>query len=546
VDFAAERFLGAPRWQDTIDDVLQTLGEATRASRVYIFQARRDENDGETYSSLLHEWTAPGIEPVIADPSLQDRPLVANGLGRWGSLLDRDQVVHGPVRTFPEAERKDLENENVLSVLMAPIFVEQHRWGSIGFDDCRVERDWDQGEIEAVRAAAGTLGAAIERLGTEQQLRETEAKYRVLVEQIPAILYIDEPGTDDNTIYISPQIEAILGLTAEDWLSDSSLWYKYLHPDDREQAQLTYRRGVTLGEPFSFEYRMQTPRGIIWIRDDAIVLQTKDSRPLVQGVMFDITEQKNAELALQASERREREAAQQLRDLDQMKNTFLAAVSHELRSPLTAVLGLALTMEHQDLPDEDRADLLARLVSNARKLERLLADLLDIDRLARGVISPQLHPTDVGALVRRIVESSEALNGRRIEIETEPVVADVDSPKVERIVENLLVNAVRHTEDATTVWVRAVSNDGGVLIAVEDDGPGVPEDIRTAIFEPFRQGPTASPYAPGTGIGLTLVSRFAQLHGGRAWVEDRPGGGASFRVFLPKSSGDDGDHQGTR
>jgi signal transduction histidine kinase len=71
------------------------------------------------------------------------------------------------------------------------------------------------------------------------------------------------------------------------------------------------------------------------------------------------------------------------------------------------------------------------------------------------------------------------------------------------------------------------------LIAVEDDGPGVPEELREVIFEPFRQGPTSSPHSPGTGIGLSLVGRFAALHGGRAWVEEREGGGASFRVFLP-------------
>ena len=80
----------------------------------------------------------------------------------------------------------------------------------------------------------------------------------------------------------------------------------------------------------------------------------------------------------------------------------------------------------------------------------------------------------------------------------------------------------------------------GVLIMVEDDGPGVPEDLRTTIFEPFRQGPAAPSHSPGTGIGLSLVARFAELHGGRAWVEERPGGGASFRVFLPGMSPGDG------
>jgi signal transduction histidine kinase len=84
--------------------------------------------------------------------------------------------------------------------------------------------------------------------------------------------------------------------------------------------------------------------------------------------------------------------------------------------------------------------------------------------------------------------------------------------------------------------VRVAREDGGVLIAVEDEGPGVPDDLKRAIFEPFRQGNGVPNPSPGVGVGLSLVARFAELHGGRAWVEDRPEGGASFRVFLPGSS----------
>ena len=86
--------------------------------------------------------------------------------------------------------------------------------------------------------------------------------------------------------------------------------------------------------------------------------------------------------------------------------------------------------------------------------------------------------------------------------------------------------------------------DGGVLIVVEDDGPGVPTDLREAIFEPFQRGPTASELPPGMGIGLSLVARFAELHEGRAWVEERDGGCASFHVFLPSGPGADGAEDG--
>jgi signal transduction histidine kinase len=272
----------------------------------------------------------------------------------------------------------------------------------------------------------------------------------------------------------------------------------------------------------------------MWIRDEAVVLLGEDGEPsLVQGVMFDITERKLAEQALQASEQREREAAEQLRALDEMKNTFLAAVSHELRSPLTSILGLALTLERHNLEPDDETDLLARLSANARKLERLLKDLLDIDRLNRGILTPQFRPMDIGALVRRTVEGMETLGGRHVLVESDAIVIPMDPPKVERIVENLVANAAKHTSSDSGIWVRVVQEPGGALIVVEDDGAGVPEDLRDDIFEPFRQGPTESRHAPGTGIGLSLVARFAELHGGRAWVEERKGGGASFRVFLP-------------
>ena len=124
-----------------------------------------------------------------------------------------------------------------------------------------------------------------------------------------------------------------------------------------------------------------------------------------------------------------------------------------------------------------------------------------------------------------------------MELELEAVEANVDAPKVERIVDNLLANAFRHTPAGAEVRVRVASGDGGAVISVDDRGPGIGPDEREAIFEIFRRGSAGIASGRGTGVGLALVAQFAALHGGRAWVEDNPGGGASFRVFLPSSSG---------
>ena len=230
--------------------------------------------------------------------------------------------------------------------------------------------------------------------------------------------------------------------------------------------------------------------------------------------------------------RRERETIDRLEELDELKNTFLAAVSHELRTPLAVILGGALTLEQrrQDLDPRDEERLIAALSRSAHKLHALLSDLLDLDRLTRGLVTLERRRTDLTALVHRVVDGLD-LDGRRPAVDAPPVMADVDPGKVERILENLVTNAVLHTPVGSTIAVRLRGDHEAALLEVEDTGPGVPDDMREAIFEPFRRG--SEPHAPGTGIGLSLVRRFAELHGGEAWVDERPGGGARFLVRLP-------------
>lgn len=232
----------------------------------------------------------------------------------------------------------------------------------------------------------------------------------------------------------------------------------------------------------------------------------------------------------------EQQVAKRLREVDEMKNTFLNAVSHELRTPLTSVLGFALTLEMNrgQLTTEEHDDLLRRLSRNAQKLDRLLSDLLDLDRMQRGVLLPTLHLVRLDLLVEEMTRSFD-LGGRPVEVAAQPVEARVDVPKIERVVENLLGNAVKHSGPDVPIQVTVVPDRDGVLISVDDDGPGIPEDLRDRIFEPFERGSAVDGARPGTGIGLSLVRRFVELHGGRVWVADAPSGGASFRVYLPRT-----------
>jgi PAS domain S-box-containing protein len=538
----ADALLRGAVWEELANDALGRLGEATEATRVYVFQNEVD-GAGELVMTEIIEWDAPGVTSWLDDPTNTRWPY-SKGYERWRDIMSSGGTIHGNAVDFPEVERLDLESEDVASTVAVPIFAAEGWWGYIGLEDSR-ERTWSGTEIEALRAAASIIGAAIARSASERLWEEAEdararaeAEYRTLLEQIPVIVYTDlvsnPDETDYSTRYISPQVETILGYTPDEWVSKPELWREILHPEDSEKMLRADRESNLNGRPFSAEYRVIARDGrTVWIRDESVMLPGPEGTQYWHGVMQDITAQKLVAEALRKALAREQEAIGRLKALDAMKDTFLSAVSHDLRTPLAAILGLSVTLDQTgaQMSAEERSDLLGRLARNARKLDRLLKDLLDLDRIERGVFELRPAPVDLGSMAEGIVTELDLRSSHPVEVEANIGTVFVDGAKVERIIENLLVNAARHTPAGTPIWVRVRQLDDAVELSVDDSGPGVPFDQRESIFEPFRQvGASAS---PGAGIGLSLVSRFAELHGGRAWVQERDGGGASFRVILP-------------
>jgi PAS domain S-box-containing protein len=431
--------------------------------------------------------------------------------------------------------------------------------GSVCVADHR-PRDWTPEQVAVLTDLAGLVMTQIQlraelvtRGELERRLVEVEASLQALLERLPGVVYALSPEAPNSVLYVSPQIQTLVGVPVADCIGDPELWDRLVHPEDLERVAAACERTNQTGEPFSDDYRMCTADGRVrWVHDEAVLVRAGDGRPLFwQGILTNITashltaerlaealdREQEAAQQLTAALERERAAAEHLRAVDEMKTTFLQAVSHDLRTPLTTILGIALTLEHRGagLPAGDLTDLLARLSGNARKLDRLLGDLLDLDRLARGTLTPRRQLIDLSALIHRVVEDAVVRDEHPVMVDAPPLRLAADGPKLERIIENLLLNAAKHTPAGTTIWVRLEAQDDGVLLMVEDEGPGIPAQLREQVFQPFHQGRNVADHAPGSGIGLALVAQFASLHGGRAWVQDRFGGGASFRVSLPDS-----------
>ncbi|NNF51985.1 MAG: GAF domain-containing protein [Gammaproteobacteria bacterium] len=162
ISTAAARYLADDDWDDSCNQLLRDLGEATGVSRVYIFEAHYDSEESLLFSQRF-EWVAPEIEPQIDNEELQDLPMEQAGYGRWLKLLSRGRLVAGQVRDFPASERDLLESQSIAAIAVVPIFTGSKWWGCMGFDECSGPRDWGVAETEALRTVASLFGLAIER-----------------------------------------------------------------------------------------------------------------------------------------------------------------------------------------------------------------------------------------------------------------------------------------------------------------------------------------------------------------------------------------------
>jgi PAS domain S-box-containing protein len=464
------------------------------------------------------------------------------GRGLTGHVAETARSYYTPDATHDAhamliADTEELDE----SILAVPLTSGQRLIGVLVLSKLGLDQ-FDGHDLRLLEVLGSHAAVAIENarlLGREREAasraRDSEARTNAILQSaLDGVIVMDGGGTVHE---FSPAAERTFGYSREDAVGNE-LAELIIPPALRKRHRDGLARYLATGDAPILGRRIEMTAmrsdGTQFPVELAISKVDLPGTNLFTGYIRDITERKRAEADVQSALESEREAADRLRMLDDMKNTFLQAVSHDLRTPLAVVLGIALTLDREDLrlsTNEER-DLRRRLAVNARKLERMLANLLDLERLKRGVVEASPELTDVGQLVQRTVAEADFLSERDVRLQASSLFAAVDPAKVERIVENLLVNAAKHTPAETVIWIKVLAVKGGIQIVVEDDGPGVPDDVRRDIFEPFRQGPGDHP-SPGAGIGLSLVSRFAELHGGSAWVQEREGGGASFRVRLP-------------
>jgi signal transduction histidine kinase len=228
------------------------------------------------------------------------------------------------------------------------------------------------------------------------------------------------------------------------------------------------------------------------------------------------------------------EQIRKLQELEERRAEYISMISHEIRSPMTVVAGIAdvLQKKRDRLSEESLGDLINSLGREARRLARLVSEILDVERIDRGGMLLTREPLDATDLVHEAVEDTGEAGRIKVDTEVDAAPIDADRDKIKQVLINLLSNAAKFGPEDSPITVTLVQNDGAIVIGVRDEGPGMTTEEKSRLFQRFsRLESTAG--KPGTGLGLYLSRLIVERHAGRIWVDSSPGEGTCFRFSLP-------------
>ncbi len=515
----AFKLLEAPDWRTEINELLKLLGETTSASHAYLFENHIDGQ--QLVTSQKYEWTGPGQKVEVDNPDFQKIPVMEEGMLDWYSVVSTGKPFYNSTKVF-DSEWQEIESRQEIKTLLdVPIFVNGKWWGVIGFDDCERELPWSQAEVHALQAAAGMLGAAIKRQQTDAALRDSENKFHTAFHHtfVPMAIghNISRAILDVNEAFCSEldyQREDVIGHSA----SELNIWGSLQEHDEHQQILNT--QGYT--REFKAKFRKRSGETGVALVSTAPIMVNGESCVLYTS--FNITKIEELLGELQAK--------------NNELESFTYTVSHDLKAPLITIGGFVGYLE-KDITTGNIAKARQdskRVLEAVLKMQRLLNELLELSRIGRFVNKPETaNMSDIANEAIRLTQGQLTEHNIDVTVDENLPSVEVDRTRLVEVIQNLVENGSKfmgnQSHPEIRIGVRKQNEEQ--IFFVRDNGIGIESVYHDRIFGLFNKLEANS---EGTGIGLALVKRIIEYHGGRIWVESEPGKGATFCFTLAKTN----------
>jgi PAS domain S-box-containing protein len=492
--------------ENALKDSQRRLSTALRATNVGVWEW--DMRTNKTYWSD-ENYRLMGLEPGRVDARYEN----------WAKAVHPEDL--------PVAEagvNKAVNSRSDLNIEFRVVWPDGSiRWindiGSLSFD----------GNNEPI-GMYGIQMDVTERKRIQQELEGNRRRLAFLISGSPVIIYSARASGEFGATFVSGNVTKQMGYLPELFTKNPGFWIEHIHPDDLPRIQAGIDRLVETGS-HRYEYRFRLADGrYIWMRDEMLLMRDQSGHPSeIIGSWMDITEQKRV------AEERER-LITELEAKNSELERFTYTVSHDLKSPLVTIKGF-LGFLNQDIASgnlERQQNDIDRINNAALKMEQLLRDLLELSRIGRLVDTPEVIPFEYLAGEAMDLVHGQ-LEARGVTVQIQPDLAPVygDRRRLAEVLQNLLDNAAkymgRQADPRVEIGQRGEVN-GNPLFYVRDNGIGIEPQHHERIFGLFNK---LDPKTEGTGIGLALVKRVIEFHGGRIWVESEPGMGSTFFFTLP-------------
>ena len=447
---------------------------------------------------------------------------------RWYELTGKPEGVLDPGGVIHQEDRERARESFRRSLATGKPYQEEYRLCLPNDPEPR----WYLGRALPVRDDSGRIVRWYATSTDIHEQKKTAAELADSRERLRAALDASETGTfrwniDTGDLDWDGNLDRLFGLSPESTVRSLTEFIRMVHPDDRQRMIDACARCAVSDADFDEEFRVVWPDGTVrWLSDKGRVYPGPGGTRYMTGACVDVTDRRLKEDALRAA--------------DRQKDEFLGMLAHEIRNPLAPMMYSAAILERRiDDPALRRSvDVIAR---QARRMIRMVDDLLDVSRVTQGKVSLQRERLALADVVLQCADASRPLmEARRHAFDVGPVdqslAVNADAVRLAQVVENLLINAAKYTPDGGRITLTATAEGSSAAISITDSGVGISAEMLDRVFDLFAQADTSLDRAEGgLGIGLTLVDRLVRMHGGR--VEARSAGlgqGSTFTVYLPR------------